>query len=64
MIRMKLLPVIIYAIAILLTFSPAFSFVILSRYFLSASPFTAQVVSVVPMIVGIALLAIIKYKKL
>lgn len=64
MIRMKLLSVIIYAIALLLTFSPAFSFVILSRYFLSTSPFTAQVVSVVPMIVGIALLAIIKYKKL
>ncbi len=64
MIHMKLLSVIIYAIAILLTFSPAFSFVVLSRYFLYASPFTAQVVSILPMVVGIALLVIFEYKKL
>ncbi len=63
MIHMKPVSVILYSLALILTFSPAFCYLILSS-FLSVAQFTAQVASVVPMIVGIALLVFMKYKKL
>ncbi len=64
MIQMKMLSVIVYAIALLLTISPAFSYVVLTKFFLSTAPFTAQIVSVVPMIAGVVLLMVLRYKKI
>jgi len=62
MIHMKPISVILYSLALILTFSPAFCYMVLSS-FLSVTQSTAQAVSVAPMIVGIALLVFIKHKK-
>jgi hypothetical protein len=57
------LSIAIYSISLLMIFSPAFLYMLLRRAGLFYPSIETQVVSVLPFIAGIAILAVMKLKK-
>lgn len=58
------LSMVAYVISLLLIFSPAFSYIALSRYNIISDAFMIQVVSVLPFIAGVILLAALRIKRM
>jgi hypothetical protein len=60
---MSKLGISLYGISLILLFSPAFLFLLLKRAGLFYPTFETQIVSVLPFILGVAILAFLKLRK-